>query len=107
MTREPDGIGLDEVLEGLRMELASARAKAAGQDVQFPVESLTVELKAGVTRKADGKAGFRVPLIQAELRASAGYDRETMQTVTLVLGPPVDSTGRPIKVAQSTGEDKL
>ena len=53
---EPEGPGLDEVLEGLRAELASARQKAARQPVQFPIQSLTVELKVGVTRSRDGKA---------------------------------------------------
>ena len=99
-------IGLDEALEALRRELESAWRTAAGQDLQFPVETLTVELKVGITKRADGKAGFKVPLVGAELGASAGYDRETMQTITLVLGSPVDRAGRPVKVAASTEEMK-
>jgi hypothetical protein len=101
---KPDekGIGLSDALELLRMELAAAQVKAAGTDVQFPIETLTVELKVGVTRSVDGKAGFTVPFIGAELGGSAGYDRETVQTVTLVLGSPVDREGRPVKVAKAT-----
>jgi hypothetical protein len=99
MQKTPEGVGLDEALEALRAELASARLKAAGQDLQFPVQSLTIELKVGVTRSKEGKAGFHVPLIEAQLGGSAGVDRETLQTVTLVLGPPVDQHGVPVKVA--------
>jgi Trypsin-co-occurring domain 2 len=106
MVEEPDGIGLADALEGLRAELASAQAKAAGTDIQFPIETLTVELKVGVTRSAEGKAGFRVPFVGAELGGSAGYDRETLQTVTLVMGAPLDRDGRPVRVAQASQQRK-
>jgi hypothetical protein len=96
------GIGLADALELLRRDLAAAQAKAAGTDVQFPIETLTVELKVGVTRSAGGKAGLTVPFIGAELGGSAGYDRETVQTVTLVLSSPVDREGQPVKVAKAT-----
>jgi Trypsin-co-occurring domain 2 len=100
------GPGLDETLEALRADLANARAKAAASDVQFPIESLTIELKVGVTRNKAGKVGFRVPVIDAELGGSVGVDRETLQTVTVTLGPPIDRDGRPIKVGSSTDEVK-
>lgn len=106
MSEHADGIGLDDALEDLRAQLASARSKAAREDVQFPIESLTVELKVGVTKTKEGKAGFRVPLIEAELGGSVGYDRETVQTVTLVLGAPVDREDRPIKVARPSDQRK-
>jgi len=99
-----DGIALDEVLEALRAELASAQAKAAGENLQFPIETLTVELQVGVTRSKEGKAGFHVPVIEAELGGSAGLDRQTLQTVTVVLGSPVDRAGNPVKVASATDE---
>ena len=99
------GSGLAEVLEDLRAELELARGKAAGTDVQFPVETVTVELKVGVTRSKEGRTGFRVPLVGAELGGSAGIDRDTLQTVTLVLGAPVDRFGDRVKVASAS--DKL
>jgi hypothetical protein len=104
--REPEGIGLAEALEVLRSELASARERAAGKPVQFPIERLTVELKVGVSKSADGKAGFRVPFLGAELGGSGGYASESVQTLTLVLGPPVDESGRPIKVASVSEQRK-
>lgn len=106
MVAQPDGIGLSEALEMLRTELAAAQVEAAGKDVQFPIETLTVELKVGVTRSKEGNAGFTVPFIGAELGGSAGRDQETVQTVTLVLGAPVDREGRLVKVSSSTDEQK-
>lgn len=104
MEGKPQGIGLDEALEALRAELASAQSKAVGTDLQFPIETLTIELKVGVTRSKEGKAGFHVPLIDAELGGSVGIDRQALQTVTLVLGAPVDSNGNPVKVAKASDE---
>lgn len=106
MPEKSDGIGLADALEALRAELASAQTKAAGTDIRFPIETLTVELKVGVTRSAEGKAGFRVPFVGAELGGSTGNNRETLQTVTLVMGAPVDRDGRPVKVAQSSRQRK-
>ena len=103
---DPDGVGLDKAIEALRAEVAAAAVEAAGQDVQFPVQTLTVELKVAVTKKADGSAGFKVPFVGAELGGSGGYARETIQTVTLVMGPPVDRLGRPVKIAKSTDEER-
>src|SRR5262245_16414843 len=106
MADKADGIGLADALESLREELASAQAKAAGADVQFPIETLTVELKVGVTWSAEGKAGFRVPFVGAELGGGTGWNRETLQTVTLVLGAPLDREGRPVRVAQASEQRK-
>ena len=100
------GVGLAEVLEGLRADLAQARELAAGQGVQFPVQSVTVELKVGVTTTVDGKAGFRVPVLGAELGGGAGRTGESVQTITLMLGQPVDQNGNPVKVASTSDELK-
>jgi Trypsin-co-occurring domain 2 len=104
MVSEPEGIGLADAIEALQAELQTAHLNAAGRDIQFPIESLTVELTVGVTKSANGKAGFTVPLIGAQLGGSAGYDRQSTQTVTLTLGSPVDRDGRPIKVADAVRE---
>jgi hypothetical protein len=106
METDPKGLGLADAIEILRAEVASAQLSAIGKAVQFPVQTVTVELRIGLTKSADGKAGFMVPFIGAQLGGSAGYERETVQTVTLVLGPPVDRDGNPIKVAADSDEIK-
>jgi Trypsin-co-occurring domain 2 len=100
------GIGLAEAIGLLREELLRARAAGAGSAVQLPVESMTVELQVAATRSADGKAGFRVPLINVELGGGVGWQRERMQTVTVVFGGPVDPEGRPVRVARAAEELK-
>ncbi len=104
--RRGPGVELDEALEILRRQLASAHLRAAGTDFQFPVETVTVELKVAVTRSADGKAGFRVPILGAELGGSGSWAAESIQTVTLTLGPPVNRDGTPQRVASQSDQDK-
>lgn len=104
--QQPAGVGLDEALAALRADLAAAHAKAADTDLQFPVQSVAIELTVGVTKSADGKAGFRVPVLGAELGASGGWEAASTQTLTLTLGPPVDRLGRAVRVANTSHQDK-
>jgi hypothetical protein len=99
-------MGLDDAVEALRDQLATAHARAAGTDLQFPVESVTVELKVTATRSAEGKAGFRVPMAGAELGGSGSRASEAMQTVTLVLGTPVNREGAPQRVSEGSDQEK-
>jgi Trypsin-co-occurring domain 2 len=96
------GVGLDEALAALRFDLAAAQTEAAGSNLQFPVESVTVELTVAVTKSVDGKAGFRVPVLGAELGASGGREAASTQKLTVTLGPPVDAAGRPVKVTRTS-----
>ena len=106
MAHEVEGIGLADALELLRSELASARWQAAGTDVQFPIETLTVELKVGVTRSADGKAALiKVPFVGAEFGGSwAGQVNQCRRSPWF--WPPVDSRGQVISVASASEERK-
>jgi Trypsin-co-occurring domain 2 len=99
-----DGLGLADAIGLLRDELLEAQAAGAGSDIQLPVESVTVELKLTATRSVDGKAGFKVPIVELELELGGGVGRErgSEQTVTVVFGGPVDRDGRPVKVAQES-----
>jgi hypothetical protein len=95
------GLGLAEAIGLLRDELLEARATGAGSDIQLPVESMTVQLTVTATRSADGKAGFRVPIVDLELGGGAGRQRSSEQVVTVVFGGPVDRAGRPVKIASA------
>jgi len=109
-SKKPDdrdaGIGLAEAIAVLRDELLKARAAGAGSDIQLPVESMTVELRVAATRSKDGRAGFKVPVIEVELGGGLAAASETGQTVTVVFSAPVDRTGAVVKVADATDELK-
>jgi hypothetical protein len=100
------GIGLAEAIAVLRDELLKARAAGADSDIQLPVESMTVELRVAATRSKDGRAGFRVPVVNVELGGGLAAASETGQTVTVVFSAPVDRTGAVVKVAEATDELK-
>jgi hypothetical protein len=85
----------------LRDELLVARAAGAGSDIQLPVESMTVVLKVTGTRSADGKAGFKVPVVDLEL-GGAGSTARSRRTV--VFDGPVDRDGHPVPVAQESAQ---
>ena len=94
-----DGLGLADAIGLLRDELLEARAAGAGSDIQLPVESMTVVLKVTATRSKNGKAGFKVPVVELELGGGGSRERGSEQTVTVVFGGPVGRDGRPVKVA--------
>src|SRR4029453_12108558 len=101
-----EGLGLAEAIEALRDDLLKARAAGAKSEIQLPVESMTVELTVTATRSRDGKAGFKVPIVEVELGGGGSRERGSEQTVTVVFGGPVDREGNPVKVAQDTDEFK-
>ena len=101
-----DGLGLDEAIAMLRDDLLRARQAAADSEIQLPVQSMTVELKVSATRRADGKAGFKVPLVNVELGGAAGWQSDHLQTVTITFGEPVDPDGKPVKVARASHQHK-
>jgi hypothetical protein len=103
---EVEGVGLAAAIASLRADLLAARQDGADADIQLPVESLTVELKVVATKGADGKAGFKVPIINAELGGGASWKNEATQTVTVKFSEPVDRSGNPVKVASTEAQKK-
>ena len=101
-----DGLGLADAIGLLREELLQAQAAGAGSDIQLPVESMTVVRKVTATRSVDGKAGFKVPVVELELGGGGSRERGSEQTVTVVFGGPVDRDGRPVRVAQESAQPK-
>jgi Trypsin-co-occurring domain 2 len=101
-----EGLGLAEAIESLRDDLLKARVAGATSNIQLPVESMTVELTVTATREVNGKAGFKVPIVEVELGGGGSRERGTGQKVTVVFGGPVDREGKPVKVARATSEFK-
>jgi hypothetical protein len=106
MSGDTEGIGLSEAITKLRAELISARDAGRDDEIQFPVESLTLELKVTATRSKDGTAGFHIPIVHAQAGGTIGTGNEQTQTVTVVFGAPLDRHGRPAKIARP-GPDVL
>jgi hypothetical protein len=96
-----DDLRLAEAIAALRDDLLKARAAGAKSEIQLPVE-LTVT----ATRSREGKAGFKVPIVEVELGGGGSRERGTGHAVTVVFGGLVDRAGRPVKVAQATSELK-
>jgi hypothetical protein len=103
---EVEGVGLAQALESIRADLLSARASGEDADVRLPVQSVTVVLQVVATVDFEGKAGFKVPVVNVELGASGGRSWEKTSTITVVLGPPVDRSGVPVKVAATASQTK-
>lgn len=95
-------IGLSEAIARVREELAQAVEEGAGADIQFPVGQVTLEFQVGLTKTDGGHGGVKLWVL--ELGASREYADESVQTISIVLGPPVDGTGNPIKVSAASEE---
>jgi hypothetical protein len=104
--RSVDGLGLAEAIEALRDDLLKARAAGATSEIHLPVESMTIGRTVTATRSVDGKAGFKVPIVEVEAGGGGSRERGTGQTVTVVFGGPVDRDGNPVKVARASSELK-
>ena len=70
-----DGLELAEAIESLRDNLLKAQEAGGKSDIQLPVESMTVELTVTATRTVDGKAGFKVPIVEVELGGGGSRGR--------------------------------
>jgi hypothetical protein len=63
---------------------------------------MTVELQVMATVDREGRAGFKVPLVELELGGSTGRQNASTQKVTIVFKEPVDRLGRPVPVASTS-----
>ena len=102
-----EGIGLADAIAMLRDDLLKAQQQGANSDIQLPIASMTVELGVHATREANGKAGFRVPVINVELGGGASFGHGTEHTVTVLFDGPVDRNGNPVKVASGSTKPKV
>lgn len=92
-------IGLVEAIEAVRAELTRAVENNVDKDIQFPVDKVELEFHVGVTRGGGATGGVRFWVI--ELGGKASYESESVHTVKVSLGAPVDSQGKTIKVTRT------
>jgi hypothetical protein len=84
---KPEGTvaGLADAITALRAELNEARQRAEGEDLQFRMETVTMEFSVEATADAEAKGGVRFWVV--ELGASGKVGRGTTNKVTLELKP--------------------
>src|SRR5438445_13453358 len=99
-------MGLTKAVHTLRADLLAAQRDPSHQSIQFPIQSITIELQVAATCSADGRAGFKIPFVNAELGAGAGWQKESLQTITVVFDAPVDQAGNPVKVVSAGDQVK-
>jgi hypothetical protein len=68
--------------EDLRAELMEALRQGAGQELQFRLKPIELELKLAVTKQAGANAGVKFWVV--ELGAKGGYDNATTHTLKLM-----------------------
>lgn len=94
-------LGLSEAIQMVRTELMDARRTSADSELRFPIQSVTVELQVAAMRDAEGRTGFRIPVVDLEIGGTVSWQRTTTHTVRVVFGPPLstwtvgDSTDEP------------
>jgi Trypsin-co-occurring domain 2 len=92
-------LGLAEVLQSLHEELADAVERSAEGDIHFPVDEIELTVQVGVTDEGSGSGGAKFWVLQ--LGAELTHSRETIQTVTIRIGSPVDRRGRTIDISRN------
>ena len=93
---------LTQTLEALRAELSTAIQAASGDDIQFPVEGVQIELTVVAKRAVDAKGGVRFWVVEASSGASLAHEKTHRIVVTL--GKPTDKSGVPIKVQRRSSD---
>lgn len=91
-------IGLADAIEDLREQLELARSRVKPDGITFPIRSVTVELQMVAAKEGEGKAGFKVPVIDLELAAGGRISREVTHRVVIEFATPVSPGGEAIRV---------
>jgi hypothetical protein len=91
-------IPLAEAIGDLRAELLKALQEGAGQDLQFRLKPIELELKLGVTSSGGGNAGVKFWVV--ELGAKGTYESSTTHTLKLTL-EPVGPNGGEVKITSA------
>lgn len=95
-------LNLSDAIRFLREELIVARQEAIGRDIILPIEKATIELQLVLEKAGEGKAGFKVPIVDVELGVSGKYGQEATHKITLELGQPTDRQLNPIRVDRTS-----
>lgn len=104
MAKETEAIGLADVIEGLRSELAEAVDRGKGKDIRFGLGEISIELVVAVAKTTgiEGSAGLKFWVVgEAKTGASRQSGTTRTQKVTVTLMPRRDREGRSSELALS------
>jgi len=78
-------IPLSKAIEDLRAELLTALRSGVGQELQFRLKPIELELKVAITNDLEGNAGIKFWVV--DLGSKGSYENATTHTLKLTLEP--------------------
>lgn len=89
-------IGLVEAIQAVREEVVQAVLAGAQRPLKFPLEGIQLTFQVGVTR--DSATGGKLKFWVLELGREQRHQQQSVHTVMVNLGAPLDDAGQPFKV---------
>jgi hypothetical protein len=90
-------ISLAEAIAEVRRAIIESIEVGEDEQIRFPVGPVSLSFQCGLTTSGTTSGGVKLWVL--ELGTDGSYARETVQTITVTLEPPVGRDGRPIRVA--------
>lgn len=82
---QADQIGISEMIEEIRRELADSQRAAANKDLVFKYESVELDIAVAASKAVEGGAGVKVWVVDAETHGS--LSNQNTHSVKVVLTP--------------------
>lgn len=98
MPQETSAIPLAKAIGDLRAELLKALQEGAGQELQFRLKPIELELKLAITSEGGANAGVKFWVV--DLGAKGTHQNAATHTLKLTL-EPVGPDGGPVKISSS------
>lgn len=95
-------IGLEEALSALRSELSDSILAAAGEDLRFQVEDVSMEFQVEIEKAAGASGGIKFWVV--ELGGEASRTSTTTHSLNFSL-KPVTADGKPVLTGGRTVPD--
>lgn len=90
-------ITLAEAIAEVRRAIVEAIEAGENEQIRFPVGPVSLSFQCGMTTSGTASGGVKLWVL--ELGTDGSYAKETVQTITVTLEPPVGPDGQPIRVA--------
>jgi hypothetical protein len=100
MSPTEPSIPLSKAIEDLRVELLAALREGVGQELQFRLKPIELELKVAVTKQIGGNASVKFWVV--DLGSKGSIDNSTTHTLKLTL-EPVGRDGSSEVIISQTG----